>query len=402
MKKETVLMLVVPLLLSMGARADEMDDLKAKVEAQDREIDQLKQQFQSLEGRQRESETAVEQTTEKKASWTDKLRIKGDVRVRFEDRQVESMTDNSRMRFRARVGVYTDDAQQMSGGIRVATGSSNGATSANQDFGTWSYQKNAWIDLAYLTYAPVWSNGLQLQIGKIKRPWIDVDTLIWDHDVNPEGLSLVYQTPLGPVDLFAHLGHFIVVEQTSDDVQMTSGQVAGSVDLTERSALRVGGTAYMWRNIRGAKTPGSPSKNYGNGNSTTTDGTDFYYATGFEIGQLFYDLTIKSGLADFTLFGEYLQNFDAIDDQDTAWLLGFGAQRGKLACSYGYRDEQENSILAYFMDSDFAGSQIGRGHRINAKYHFNQYFYLGLNYAIARTYADEKDNTLLFDTVLKF
>jgi len=398
MKKATVLMLMVPVLLVLlnaVVCAEESSDV-AELRSQ---LDAVTQRLDEIEKDKRE---AASPPPPQKTTWVDKLTFKGDIRVRHENRQVDSDTKNSRMRFRARLGVYTDVANPFFGGIRVASGSSDEATSANQSFDNWAYQKNAWIDLAYLGYAPTGLKGFEVIAGKIKRPWIDVDTLIWDHDVNPEGLSLQYTVPVGPVNLLTHLGHFIMVEQTSDDVQMTSGQVAASMDVSEQTAFRVGGTAFLWDNIRGAKTPGSPAKNYGNGNSTTTDGTDTYYATGFKIGQLFSDLTIKTKVAAFTVYGEYLENFDAIDSQDSAWLAGVGAKQGKWACSYSFRDVQNNATIAYFMDSDFAGSQISSGHRINGKYTINQHFYLGLNYAIANTYQDKDDNTLLLDAVLKF
>jgi hypothetical protein len=388
-------MLVVPALLNTVVFAEESSEV-AELRGQ---LDAVTQRLDEIEREQKEEASPA---PPEKTTWIDKLTFKGDVRIRYENRQIDSHTSNSRMRFRARVGVYTDVADQIFGGIRVASGSSDEATSANQSFDSWAFQKNAWIDLAYLGYAPAGLKGFELQAGKIKRPWIDVDTLIWDHDVNPEGASLTYTVPVGPVSLFTHLGHFIMVEQTSDDVQMTSGQLAASMDVSEQAALRVGGTAFVWDNIRGAKTPGSPNRNYGNGNTTTTDGTDFYYDTGFKIGQLFYDLTLKTKMADIIFYGEYMKNLDAIDAQDTAWLAGVGAKRGKWACSYSFRDVQNNATVAYFMDSDFAGSQISSGHRINAKYNLTKNFNFGLNYAIANTYLDKDDNTLLLDAVLKF
>lgn len=395
MKKEAVLMLVVPALLNTvvcAAESSEVAELRSQLEAVTQRLDEI----------EKEQKEEASSPPPQKATWADKLTFKGDVRVRYENRQLDSNTKNSRMRFRARVGVYTDVADQVFGGIRVASGSSDEATSANQTFDNWAFQKNAWIDLAYLGYAPTRLEGFEVIAGKIKRPWIDVDTLIWDHDVNPEGLSLKYTVPVGRINLFTHLGQFIMVEQTSDDVQMTSGQLAASMDLSDQAALRVGGTAFVWNNIRGAETPGSPDRDYGNGNSTTTVGSDHFYATGFEVGQLFSDLTLKTKLADIIFYGEYMKNFDAVDEQDTAWLAGVGAKRGKFACSYSFRDVQNNATVAYFMDSDFAGSQISRGHRINAKYNLTKHFYFGLNYAIANTYLDDDDNTLLLDAVLKF
>ncbi|MCF7848346.1 MAG: putative porin, partial [Kiritimatiellales bacterium] len=173
-----------------------------------------------------------------KMAWASKTKVKADVRVRFDHDKVDNATSKNRMRFRARAGVYGNITDEIYSGIRVASGSDDRATSANQDFTNWAHEKNAWIDLAYIGYMPEYAEGLDLIIGKIKKPWIDVDSMFWDGDVNPEGASAVYDFNAGPVDFRAHGGYFIMSEGGNDDVTLTSAQLSGKVDVHENVAVR--------------------------------------------------------------------------------------------------------------------------------------------------------------------
>lgn len=347
-----------------------------------------------------EKTEAIAKDTEARAdkfAWAEKMKVKADVRIRFDHDTVNNDTSKNRMRFRARAGVYGNVTDEIYSGIRVASGSDDRATSANQDFTNWTYEKNAWIDLAYLGYTPLYAEGLDLSIGKIKKPWVDVDSMFWDGDVNPEGAAAVYEKDFGPVNLFAHGGFFIVDEDVNDDVTLTSAQLAAKTRLSDTLALRVGSTAFMWDNIDGAAAPGGRT----NGNSDDGAGN---YATGFQIGQVFSDLTIKTRPAEFKIYGEASKNFDSVDDRDSAWLAGVSVKSGKVSAKYNYRDMENNSTIAFFSDSDFAASNISKGHKIAAKYNFTKNFYLGFTYNLAERKDAEKttQDTFMFDAVTKF
>lgn len=383
MNKKWLCSIATGIAASAFATTNEVADLRTQLETVTKRLDDL------------EKAGGTAPAAEKKANWTEKIKVDGYVRIRYDHDTVDGNTTENRMRFRAMAGVYGNATEELYGGVRVASGSDSRATSENQNFTAYASEKEAWIDLAYLGYAPQCINGLDLSIGKIQKPWIDVDSMYWDGDVNPEGGAIVYNRDLGPVSLFAHGGYFIMNEEGNDDVSMTTAQLAGKTDLAENIALRVGGTAFVWANIDGAAAPGGRT----NGNADDGAGN---YATGFQVGHLFSDLKIKVKPVEFKLYAEASKNFDSVDDQDQAWLAGFGAKYGKWSGKYNYRDMDENSTVAFFCDSDFAASNISSGHKLSAQYDFTKNFYLGFTYNLADRWDGFDQDTFYFDGVLKF
>jgi len=192
--------------------------------------------------------------------------------------------------------------------------------------------------------------------------------------------------------------------ENNDDVRMTSAQLAGSTKLADNVGAQIGGTAYIWHDIQNHAIPENKNgKVLSRGNSTViNDDGDVAWESDFNILQAFGIVSVKTEPVNLKFYGEYAKNINAINDQDTAWLAGAAAKRGKFSLSYNFRDMQENSIIALFTDSDMADGVIGRGHKIKAKYEFNKFFYLGAFYSMFDTYKDQEDNTLLIDGVLKF
>ncbi len=135
------------------------------------------------------------------------LKFFGDVRVRFDYRtQVQSdpellntagtaltsggpIQDITRGRFRARLGVMKTDGD-VTGGLRISTGSSNNPNSENQTFDAGFVDASLFIDQAYLTYTPSWLNkAVKITAGKMPNPLL-VSPITWDPDIVPEGVLL--------------------------------------------------------------------------------------------------------------------------------------------------------------------------------------------------------------------
>jgi hypothetical protein len=70
-----------------------------------------------------------------------------------------------------------------------------------------------------------------------------------------------------------------------------------------------------------------------------------------------------------SLYGQYVNNDDASNDQDTAWLAGVKTKVYGFAIDYNYRDVQRNSVVGAFTDSDFANGFTGsRGSKLKVSY----------------------------------
>ncbi|WP_438281421.1 putative porin [Pseudomonas alabamensis] len=318
---------------------------------------------------------------EQKVAWAAKTQIKGDVRLRYEDVNVENPTSRSnnqdRERVRARLGVYSEINPQVDAGIRVATGSGADARSTNQSLDNYFEKKSLWVDLAYLDWHPTGVPNLHLIGGKMPQPWVSMGDVIWDSDVNPEGVAATYKTDLGGVELFGSAGHYMLKDnvdgdgvQFKHDLQLYAGQLGARFTPADTLKLTLGGSVYGYDN------DDSSAPLLVNGNTTN----QFNLVEGF--GQL--DFT---GLAiPLSAYGQYVVNTEADDSEDTAWLAGVKTKLGAFGIDYNYRDVQRNAVVSAFTDSDFANGFTGsRGHKIKVGYEIDKNFSVAAAYLAAKS-----------------
>ncbi|GAB4355756.1 MAG: putative porin [Immundisolibacter sp.] len=334
-----------------------------------------------------------------KLGWALKTQLKGDVRVRHENVSIEDLPDTkdkSRQRIRARLGAYTAINPEVDTGIRIASGNSEDARSTNQDLNNYFTKKDLWLDLAYIDYHPEAVAGLHVIGGKMKQPWTAVGDIVWDGDINPEGVAVTYGTDLGGAELFASAGYFVLKDNVDGqgvkfkhDARLYSGQIGTRIAATDDINVMLGGSLYAYDNDEDA----APGFLAANGN--TTDEFRLYEA----FGQV--DFT---GLPlPLSLYGQYVKNGAArgIDaDQDQAWLVGFMTKLVGVKLDYNYRDVQRNGVVGGFTDSDFANGKVGgRGHKIKAKYDISKNFAFGVTYFMAESDVASISNDASVDTL---
>ncbi|MFO3722386.1 putative porin [Pseudomonas sp. HLMP] len=341
---------------------------------------------------------------EQKVAWAAKTQIKGDVRLRYEDVNVDNPNSRSnnqdRERVRARVGFYSEINPQVDAGVRVATGSSSDARSTNQSLDNYFDKKSLWVDLAYLDWHPTALPGLHLIGGKMNQPWVSMGDIIWDSDINPEGIAVTYKTDLGGAELFASAGHYNLKDnvdgdgvQFKHDAQLYHGQLGTHFGLADTVKVTVGGSIYGYDNDKSS----TALQNFGN----TTN--EFNLVEGF--GQL--DFT---GFAiPLSAYGQFVKNTDSTDGADKAWLAGLKTKVGSWSLDYNYRDVQRNAVVSLFTDSDFgAGFTGSRGHKFKVGYEIDKNFSLGAAYLMAKTDLSQLPNsnadvdTLQVDLEAKF
>lgn len=229
--------------------------------------------------------------------WTQRLRVQGDVRVRnesrlYSDRNSDIEVDwarinagngydvngntnlglpplrntredrNNSWRIRARLGVVAELGEHTRAGVRLATGNDNGPVSSTQTLGGGLAKKDAWLDQAWLSYAPV--QGLDIIGGRFGNPYWSTDTL-FSNDLNFDGLAFKYAHPLGGegLSLFATLG-LTPLEYSSDGFPNTSQtkmksenkwlngvQVGADWQFGDQQTLRAAVGYFDFRNIAG-------------------------------------------------------------------------------------------------------------------------------------------------------
>lgn len=211
-----------------------------------------------------------------------KTQFKGDVRFRQETVKIQGESNNGgrdkdRQRIRARLGAYTEINSQVDTGIRIATGSSDDARSTNQDQDNYFDKKSIWLDLGYIDYHPDQIKNLHVIGGKMLQPWVSMGDVIWDSDINPEGLALTYKYPLGSsAELFGSLGNYNLKDnvdgdgvQFRHDLRLTSGQLGTRFSVTDNLKMTLGGSVYAYQNDKDSccTTTTTPCALAVNGNS---------------------------------------------------------------------------------------------------------------------------------------
>ncbi|KFE52466.1 putative porin [Pseudomonas syringae] len=350
------------------------------------------------------TKSASQAAFEQKVAWATKTQFKGDVRVRQETINIDGQTnsqDKDRQRIRARLGAYTEINPQVSTGIRIATGGSSDARSTNQDLDGYFVKKDLWLDLGFIDYAPTAVKNLHVIGGKMNQPWVSMGDVIWDGDINPEGLATTYSLPLGgKTELFGSAGYYTLKDnidgegtQFRHDLSMTAGQLGARFAPTDNLKVTLGGSVYAFDNDKDSAALRV------NGNTTNQ----------FRLYEGFGQIDISGLGLPLALYGQYVVNNESTDDQDTAWLAGVKTKVFGFGLDYNYRDTQRNAVVGAFTDSDFANGTTGsRGHKIKVGYEIDKNFSVGATYFLTKAdyaVASQRDadaNTLQLDVEAKF
>src|SRR5471032_2795455 len=346
---------------------------------------------------------------DQKLAWAARTQLKGDVRFRQETVKIQGESNNGgrdkdRQRIRARLGAYTEVNSQ------VDTGIIDDARSTNQDQDNYFDKKSIWLDLGYIDYHPDQIKNLHVIGGKMLQPWVNMGDVIWDSDINPEGLALTYKYPLGSsAELSGSIGNYNLKDnvdgdgvQFRHDLRLTSGQLGTRFSLTDNLKMTMGGSVYAYQNDKDSRctTTTTPCALAVNGNSADNQ---------FRLYEGFAQADIGGLAVPLAFYGQYVKNNDAVTDQDTAWLIGAKSKVFGLNLDYNYRDIQRNAVVGAFTDSDFANGTTGsRGHKMKVSYDIDKNFALGATYFLtkadyaSRTQRDANTNTLQLDAEAKF
>jgi len=117
-----------------------------------------------------------------------RFRFSGDVRVRGEAYNQQSVPDRNRARIRVRFGVDGQLNEDFVAGFALATGSLGDPSSSNETLTNVFDRKTIALDRGYITYNPVAHHWLSLTGGKFAYTW-QRTSATFDPDINPEGFN---------------------------------------------------------------------------------------------------------------------------------------------------------------------------------------------------------------------
>ncbi len=359
------------------------------------EVAELRNQLETVT--QRLDELEKDGGSSPKSEWANKIKVKGDLRYRFQHVEAEEKdgsnlhTTKNIQRIRARLGVFADVNDWVTAGIGIRTGEK--ANSGNVTIGSGFAPKDFSLSLAYFTLAPEDAKYGAATFGKMKQQWKNTTDLIWDSDVNPEGIAYAYKGKAKKTGILASAGFYTVVDTKIDahDATLAQGQAVIAQPIGEKTKLTLGGSFYGYDNAKDVAL----------------------YAVDFDIAEIVAEYSIKDiGPVPFKLYGSYVNNL-AESDENQGYCAGikFGdAKKGKWEAKYDYRDLELFAAPPAFTDSDFADGGTGvRGHRIKAKYNFAKHLAGGLTYIYSERTPDgatiirnQQFNTLMLDLMIKF
>lgn len=366
------------------------------------------------------------------------LRISGDVRIRYEYRQGESLTgdnvDRSRFRYRLRPTITGKLGSDWVFGFRLENGS--GSRSSNvtmgDDAGPWNKNNDGvYVGQVYLGYVP--NPNLAIYAGRIPNPFVNT-LMVWDGDINPEGFAEQFKTTSGATTWFVNLGQFlydsanpqngVAPAVNRQDQYMLGWQAGATVKLNATDTIRIAPTIYNYldnkptsKNFAGAFSPANVSA----------------------INNLFvldmpieYNFTI-SGSTPQRVFGDIAYNADGkerakkfgrpdLDNQVYAWQLGYQYGKAKLKGEWDaklfYQDTGLFALDPNLVDSDIFDSRTNmKGLVFTANYLITDAITATLTYAngegkdqsaVSAGSGDiglttlKKFNLLQFDVVAKF
>jgi hypothetical protein len=429
--------LVVPVMfLILGripaASADEIGELRELIQKQAEQLQQLQKRLDELEAKQSRQDRQVEEKVAEAVKdqqvsalpdslkWAEKVKVSGDLRYRQDHIDEQDSTGDwengvYRHRIRARLKVDAKVNDDWDLGFRIASGSNRSPNTTNQDLEDAFSKKELWLDQAYFNWHPDSMEGLNVTGGKIKNPFYKAgkNQLIWDSDLNPEGIAVQYGKPLNDTDqlYFNGGGLWIDEDDATADISLWAAQTYWKRTIGNPDHVLAGATYYDYGNLessgdlRSTWLAGTPNFF---GNSTVSGG----YKDDFNIVEFFGEYGFECGDLPTVLFGSWIKNIVASTSKDTGWLVGTRFNKakdddpGSWEVGYDYRETDADAVVGGFTESDFLGSQTdSKGHRFVFKYQLARNLYWYATYYLledTRTTRDLDYRRFLGDLVWKF
>lgn len=371
-----------------------------------------------------------------KSEWAQRVSIGGDIRLRYQsdmfaegneifvqpddpEQVLNTTEDRQRFRYRARLGMKAKlidfreaNVGKVVAGFRMTTGNEKDPVSTNETMGDYFNRDSFVFDRAYLkwTYKPidqVWGRMPRLSVvgGRFANPWFSTD-LVWDSDINFEGLAVSYVTDteqLRPFNMFATAGIFPLQEEefSNRDKWFWGAQIGFELKPRFDITFTLGAAYYDYRDIEGIQNdptqPGlydftapqfqqkgntlmdiDPTSSIQTALATDYDILDVYLNATFD---LFYPVQIL-------LDAQYVQNFGfdkervsemtgneaPVEDTD-GYMVGLTVGYPKIT-DYGewiigvrYKHLGADAVIDAFTDSDFhLGGTNAKGWILKTEY----------------------------------
>lgn len=406
--------LATPAYATNDAMLKLIDIMQAKGTLTRAEADALRQaavqDAEQTEAIKKDVDKQIAESSKSSASdWTKNIKLKGDMRLRYQYQNGKGVgkpaDGRDRGRIRYRLGIIAKPEDKLEVGAGLASGGDD-PRSTNQTFQDAFSTKGIQLDYAYVKY-DVTDNftGIAGKFGQKGSLWQATD-LMWDGDINPEGFSGNFKFNNGFGKAFLSGGIWVIDESGSaeDDPYLGYAQLGQSFESGNVFGT-VSGAYFGFQEFTAPPCLGCGSNVTLAGGSVGNTDKDFTVLNfSGEIGVK--DLFAK-GIKG-SIFGDYVNNVDTSTSYDSGFSVGGKLTNGMWTLKYIYADLDANAVPDFLPDSDrYDGQTDMKGHELIAEYKIWKHTTLGLDYYHTKDKGQDSNNTseqniLQADVVVKF
>ena len=353
---------------------------------------------------------AENKDTKSATSWVEKVKISGDFRYRHEfiSQETHNSTtsekmrgfDRNRHRIRLRLELKAEVNDKMDVSARVATSTFSNGTgdpiSTNQDLSGGFTPKPIWLDRAYADFHPF--KEFRTRAGRQPVPFENTD-LVWDPDLNLEGVAALTTLRRDKNEVFLHIGSFWAGERGPTgftkhalDQGLFGSQIGAKATAGSVSA-QLAAAYYDYGNVKNNPALYMPNNFFGNSSVRITDrGTDTLgYLFDYNLINVKASLGCKLKKVEPTAIFDFVTNTAAKRDAtyekklNSSWLAGlmlkFSSAPIDWDFAYNYRVQQKDATIAAYTDSDAGGGGTNHnGHKFVLGFNVLPSTRLGLTY----------------------
>lgn len=307
--------------------------------------------------------------------WIQTLNIGGDIRLRYQTSKNDNLTyERRRGRYRVRFFANTKVNEQVLAGFGFASGENSDPRSTNQTFKDNFAKKGLYIDYVYAEYYPYpW---LSVAGGRDKNPlWLAHD-MLWDSDINPEGLNFKTEFSPGSLVKIKNIGGFFILNESVADDDPYALYIQQFISLRDENnlfSLKAAITYYDFHVAGKTALNYRPSISDGYLQSNTIFLGKYKYGyktvtvdsrASMNLVQPIKVPMLGQNISNISFFGGFARN-TAIGKNNSGWLAGisFGQEKvddsGQFQFSFSQRRLEKDAWLDTYPDSDFYGGSTG-------------------------------------------
>jgi hypothetical protein len=271
------------------------------------------------------------------------------------------------MTVRFRAGFTKRMNEYLSFGARLVTGDPGDPNTADVTLGDFVDDLAVSLDRAYLQ---LHLGSLSATGGKIPNPFLRTD-LVWDGDVNPEGLAARFTLPWATGITHRLTGIFRTIDEQArtdiEDSNMLGAQMELGFEPTPNVHLSLAGSYYDYEiNSLIDADAGDTRNNYLAGDAFLSD---------FNLLNILATARFPGPHPRWpvSLVGDYVKNLgidETVKEEDTGFsidlFVGTSSTQGDVQFKYGYSETGTDAVLAAFSHDNTTIATNYRQHSVSA------------------------------------